>query len=57
MAPGPDGVLRREFFPSSADPDAGPPARADDGRGGVYAMAPGPDGVLRYRYFPPEPAR
>ena len=67
MAPGPDGVLRYQYFPSRREPDsqraARPPSRdddennGDDDSGGVYAMAPGPDGKLEYQYFPPEPSR
>ena len=62
MAPGPDGVLRYQYFPS--DPEAGsPPARRASGRddrgaaGGFYAKVPGPDGVMRYQYFPSRPPR
>jgi hypothetical protein len=55
MTPGPDGVLRREFFPAGPESDSQPSARDNESASGVYAMAPGPDGVLRYRYFPSDP--
>ncbi|MES2293975.1 MAG: hypothetical protein V4527_11805 [Pseudomonadota bacterium] len=54
MAPGPDGVMRRQFFPSTPEPDSRQAARAPSRGdiGGVYAMAPGPDGKLEYQFFP-----
>jgi hypothetical protein len=59
MTPGPDGKLRRQFFPSGPQPGSGQAAHAPsrDDRGGVYAMAPGPDGKLTYQYFPARPSR
>jgi hypothetical protein len=59
MAPGPDGVLRRQFFPSRPQlrPERAARAPSRDDGDGVYAMAPGPDGKLTYQYFPNKPAR
>jgi len=59
MAPGPDGVMRRQFFPSTPEPGSRQAARAPSRGdiGGVYAMAPGPDGKLAYQFFPDKPPR
>ena len=59
MAPGPDGKLRRQFFPSGPLTGSPRPTRAPsrDETGGVYAMAPGPGGKLTYQYFPATPSR
>jgi hypothetical protein len=59
MAPGPDGKLQRQFFPSRPQARSAQAAHAParDDAGGVYAMAPGPDGKLEYQYFPARPSR
>ena len=57
--PGPDGVLRSQYFP--ADPSARPTAAENAGKdrdaGGFYAMVAAPDGTLRYKYFSSKPSQ